>query len=665
MRGLGRIREFLGRVRRAARPAVRLRRWVDDLSDGGVTADEWIARRQSAGRLYVDLADSRVADLRRQEPVMAQATLDAASRVLRHEFDLLGSGPYTPVDPDRRIEPGGYTPIDWDLDPVSGIRFPRGIPHTRWNFERMRPKGADIKFPWEISRCQHWPLLGQAYRLTGDDRYALEIVHELRDFMQANPIGVGVNWTCTMDVGLRAANWALGLELIRSCRTLPDDWWAESYKALFDHGAFIECNLENNYEVTSNHFLSNVIGLFYLAAVFRDLPRGAIWNRQCRTWLAEEMTTQVLADGADYESSVPYHRLVSELFLGAARLADYGGQPLPESLLQRLRTMVALLAAVVRPDGLMPQIGDADDGRLHILSGYGTWQPQDPRHLFGPAACFFSSPDWMRLAGDVGAWEAAWWGFNPPAQTLSEPAHRDGACHFPDAGWVVMRQQSHYLFISNGIVGTNGFGNHKHNDQLGFEYHTGGRPWLVDAGSYVYTSDPEARNLFRSTRSHNTVMVDGEEQNELRPDSLFRMFEKANPERGELAEHDGLLEYCGRHQGYTRLPDPVVHQRAFRFVPETGALTVLDMLTGRGTHRLRWHFHFAPGVSVVPRGPGRFDMERSGATLTMSAPPELRPVVVPAWYSPSYGVRLECVALELETTASIEPRRDYLFELIP
>ena len=29
------------------------------------------------------------------------------------------------------------------------------------------------------------------------------------------------------------------------------------------------------------------------------------------------MQVQVLADGADYESSVPYHRLVTELFLGA------------------------------------------------------------------------------------------------------------------------------------------------------------------------------------------------------------------------------------------------------------------------------------------------------------------------------------------------------------
>ena len=97
--------------------------------------------------------------------------------------------------------------------------------------------------------------------------------------MEANPIGTGVNWACTMDVALRAANWAIGLELVRACAALTPDFWHDAYGALFDHGVFIEGHLENTYEVTSNHFLSNVVGLFFLAAVFDDLPRGRDWDR--------------------------------------------------------------------------------------------------------------------------------------------------------------------------------------------------------------------------------------------------------------------------------------------------------------------------------------------------------------------------------------------------
>jgi hypothetical protein len=665
---LGRAGRLLARIRGTAPVAATVqappRRWINELADAELSVSDWIARRQTEGRLYVDIPDAHVAWLRDERPNQVQMTVDAASRVTRHEFNLLGSGPYTPVDPDRAIDTSGYRPIDWYLDPLSGLRFPRGVSIADWNLERMRPGRADVKLPWELARCQHWPVLGQAYRLTRDDRFAIEIARELRDFLDANPIGTAVNWACTMDVALRAANWALALELVRPCAELPAEFWSQAYEALFDHGVFIERHLENTYEVTSNHFLSNVVGLFYVASAFRDLPQGASWDRQCRAWLAQELDVQVLPDGSDFESSVPYHRLVTELFLGSARLADYSGQPLPQAMLARLRSMVDFLAAVVRPDGLMPQIGDADDGRLHILSGYGTWNPQDPRHLFGPAACMFRSNEWSALADDWTAWESVWWGFDSPAIAPRPSPVKKRVCHFADAGLAVFRDDRDYLLVTNGIVGTAGFGNHKHNDLLGFEYHAEGAALIVDPGSFVYTADPDARNQFRSTRSHNTLTIDAEEQNEVRPEWLFRMFEKATPEVLEIVEHDDAVEYRGRHRGYARLPEPVVHERTFAIERTTGAIAIVDRLDGRGLHRLRWHFHFAPGVEVTMREPGVFDVRRDAVLRQLTVPSELRAAIAPAWYSPSYGVRLPCVALDLDELTNVDGRQ-YTFQIAP
>ena len=655
---LSRLRRVPAAIAAADTPP---RRWSDDLSEAGLTAAEWLATRQASGRLFVDLPDGSLDRLRAQHPDLVQATVAAADRVLRHEFDLLGSGPYTPVDPDRTLDASGYRPIDWYLDSVAELRFPRGVTLSAWNFEQMRPVGADIKRPWELARCQHWPLLGQAYRLTRDDRFAWEIVRELRDFIDANPVGTAVNWACTMDVALRAANWALALELIRPC-ALPMDVWADAYEALFDHGAFIERHLENNYEVTSNHFLSNVVGLFYVAAVFRDVPRGALWDGQCRGWLTQEMDVQVLPDGADYESSVPYHRLVSELFLGAARIADASPTPLPARFLDRLSTMIGVLAAVLRPDGLMPQIGDADDGRLHVLSGYGTWKPQDPRHLFGPAACLFQRADWLRDAGACGEWEAAWWGFDPSRVAVGPPESPPAIRHFPHAGLTAFRRNDDWLLITNGVVGTGGFGNHKHNDLLSFEYHAGGEPVIVDPGSYVYTSNPDARNLFRSTRSHSTVCVDDCEQNEIRPEWLFRMFEKASPEHLFVRDDVDALEYRGRHRGYARLPEPVVHERTFRLRRSDGALVIADVLDGRGSHHLRWHFHFAPGVAIEMAANDAVDIAASRIRLQMTLPPDLTPAIASGWYSPSYGLREPCMVLDLEAVEQVG-RREYRFQL--
>jgi hypothetical protein len=638
------------------------RRWSEELQGAGVTAAGWIAARRETPRLYAALPDATLDRLRTQHPEQVRATTAAAERIVGHEFDLLGSRPFTPRDPDRAAGISGYQPIDWYLDPIKGLRFPRGLRIADFNLETMRPGLADIKLPWELGRCQHWPVLGQAFQLTGDPRFAHEIAHQLEDFLEANPVGAAVNWSCTMDVALRAANWALALDQIASA-PLPDSFWPVAYEALFDHGVFITRHLENAYEVTSNHFLSNVVGLFYVAAAFEDLPLGASWDAQCRGWLTRELDVQVLADGTDYESSVPYHRLVTELFLGAARLAEHRGAPFAAVLLERIGTMVEFLASAIRPDGLMPQVGDADDGRLHVFTEYGTWNPQDASHLFGPAACMFNRGDWLALGGSSGAWESLWWGLDPSRVDRAAVPGAAPLRHFPNAGITVMRHDRDYLLVTNGAVGTAGFGNHKHNDLLGFEFHVDGAPLVVDAGSYVYTSDPDARNLFRSTSWHNTVMVDRQEQNEFKPEWLFRMFERATPEHLEVADRGDTLHYRGRHNGYRRLPAPVTHERAFTWQLASRALEIADLFEGDGRHSIAWHFHFAPGVVVVLAGAGAIDLQTPTVWLRMTHPPDLEARAVEAWYSPSYGVRVPCTAVDFAATIDVSGRPGFAFSI--
>jgi hypothetical protein len=619
----------------------------------------WVAERRGRPMTYAGLEDAALARVRRELPPYVDAVIAAAERSLRHEFNLLGSGSFVPVDPDRPAE-GGYRPIDWYLDPVRQLRFPRGVPHKEWKLYEMRPGNADVKYPWELARCQHWVALGQAYRLTGDERFAREIAAQLDDFVEANPVGVGINWTCTMDVGLRAVSWVIALDLVRAS-ALDDAFWSRAGGALFDHGLFIKGNLENTYEVTSNHFLSNVAGLWFLSAMFDDRDEGRAWQAFARESLEKEIDVQILSDGADFESSVPYHRLVAELFLGSSRLADVRGEPLSEHYRSRVRDMIAYLADVTRPDGLMPQSGDADDGRLHVMSGLGTATPQDARHLLGPAAAIFSRPDWMTIGGDDAAWEAAWWGLGvtrPPAAVYPCVARL-----YPDAGHAIVREGSNYLLVTNSIVGTKGFGNHKHNDQLSFEYHAGG-PVVVDPGSYVYTSDPAARNQFRGTAYHNTLLVDGVEQNEFNPEWLFRTFEHAKALHLEFGERDGVAVYHGRHVGYTRLPHPITHERRFTFDRKSGRLSIDDELSGSGSHELCWHFHLAPGVDGTAAD-GGIRLSGPGVRVDLEFDPALRAEIVGAWYSPSYGVRLPCRALNLSLQATLDAPRRWRFSFVP
>ena len=659
---LSRVRTLLGLASRPAdKPARPLPVLSGELTSLGIPEQEWLAKQRAGGRIYADIGEPQLRDAAARYPQRAAETIVGADRVMRHEFNLLGSGPFVPIDPDRS---SSDRRIDWNLDPIRRARFARGVPHKQWNMETMRPAGADVKLPWELGRCQHLVPLGQAYRLTSDPRYALEVFSQIEDFAAANPTGMGVQWICTMDVAIRAANWTLALALVRACEAIDATRWMNAYRVLFDHGVFIENNLENTYEVTSNHFLSNIVGLQFLAAAFAELPSGSRWRTQTREWLEQEMRAQVLDDGADYESSIPYHRLVTELFLSAGHLAAFRGEPLSDRYTSRLRAMCDYLAAVLRPDGLMPQVGDADDGRLHIFSSYGEWQPQDARHLLAPAAAFFGVDRWRALAGHDNGWEAAWWGFGVPAERTSQSFPPAPLEHFPHAGVTVFRTSRTYLLVTNGIVGTNGFGNHKHNDQLSFEYHVDGVPVVVDPGTGVYTSDPAIRNRFRGTASHNTAMIDGVEQNDIRFEWLFRMFETSRPEHVRVDEAPGALEYEGRHHGYERLPSPVTHARRVTLERSSEHLHVADTFVGTGRHSLSWRFQCAPGA-VVTVGAEGVEIAAPSVRVRLSVPDAVRVEVEDAWYSPSYGVMLPARAIGLRTDIELNGSATFAFEFVP
>ena len=58
---------------------------------------------------------------------------------------------------------------------------------------------------------------------------------------------------------------------------------------------------------------------------------------------------------------------------------------------------------------------------------------------------------------------------------------------------------------------------------LSFELFVRDKVFIIDPGTYVYTSNKEERNLFRSTRKHNTVVVDGKNQHKIYENDLFKM----------------------------------------------------------------------------------------------------------------------------------------------
>lgn len=516
--------------------------------------------------------------------------LERAERILAHRFDLLGSGP---SDLGPRI--------DWQLDFKSGRRWEHA--HIS-RVPTVVADESDIKVPWELSRCQHLPLLSAAHRLSGDTRFLDELGAQLSSFIATNPVEFGVTWSCTMDVAIRAANWVAAL-----CLAMPaasDAPWLEpALGSLLLHCRFIRGHLEWG-EVRGNHYLSDVVGLLIACTPFSAGAEGHAWAAWATDQLEREMAHQVRPDGCDQEASIAYHRLVTELFLCGAQAADsLCPGALSDGYRERLRRMLEFVSAYTRPDGLAPQIGDADDGRFLPLGDYGA-DSRDHRHLYAQAGL-------------------PW---------------RDGRDHaaYPDGGWYVMRYGALWGIVRCGDVGLGGIGAHAHNDQLSFELALGRQPLIVDPGSYLYTADARARNEFRSTGAHSTLSVGGHEQNQLREDYLFTLPEETHA-RCLRFEADGpLAVFEGEHTGFRSLARAARHRRELSFDGHSGVVMITDtVLDGEGEDLL-WSFPLAPcetveaqtSLALATFAGAKLEIEAVGAILT----------VEDGWLSPSYGVRV-------------------------
>ena len=183
---------------------------------------------------------------------------------------------------------------------------------------------------------------------------------------------------------------------------------------------------------------------------------------------------------------------------------------------------------------------------------------------------------------------------------------------------------------------------HKHNSRLSFELFAYDKSFIIDPGAYIYTADKDMRNLFRSTWYHNTVVVDGEEQNRFDENELFSMGHDAavKVNRWEITEEYDLLD--AEHSGYQRLKSPVIHRRQIFFNKAGGYWVVRDMLSSEGSHQFNLYFHFAPlEVELDNEFPLAVKTRTRGANSAI-IPLEAEGVsveILDGWVSYRYGVK--------------------------
>ncbi len=552
----------------------------------------------------------------------------------------------------------------WNFDFISGTEWPY---LRRECHERIRHDGSDVKVPYELSRLQFLPVLGKAHVLTGEESYRGAAKDLLSHWIRSNPVPVGVNWTLAMEAALRAMSICFLLNLLSPIRREEEPWLANVTRSLAQHLLYIEANIEFSHLLTSNHYLSDIVGLYCLSA-FLDGEGMAARRREYRQRIEAEMAQQVYEDGGDYEASTGYQVLVTQLFATALLLMRAErSAPATPALVERLRMMFRFFNTVASTSCELPHVGDCDDGRTELLLDdlqQMTHSPIAQRNSLRVSRLLGLGQRLFGVGAGAGD-DAAWYGLTgttrfPYSQPQVNPSSASPIKVLPKSGIGVLKHGSAELLffaIPNGIFGK---GSHTHNDKLSFVLRVGGHEVLSDSGTGCYTRDIATRNRFRSTAAHNTLLIDGTEQNRIHsgPGGLFLLGNEAavSPIQ-EGREAQGCFLRAS-HTGYRSLG--VTHTRTIRVVDDRRAFVIEDELEGDGVHNFELNFQLAPNrnaeLSAAENGILCRILGDGQIQLAVAGPARLQGAVQPSLISTTYGTMVPAMKVRICGRAAVPAR---------
>ncbi len=355
--------------------------------------------------------------------------------------------------------------------------------------------------------------LWDAFRRTGDRKYTDKAEAIIRSWIRQNPRSAGGNGWSPYTVDLRLTHWL-------SYYTYAEKVLSEDFKNA------LLASIHEQYEYLSGHVEKDILGNHYfedlktlmLCAVFFGDERMLMCSLEA---LKKECGEEILADGMHFECSPMYHKLVLEGIMKAAAALKGFGRPD-----KKLESCIShMLDAAWSMEGSLeriPLFNDAGDNVAKSLDALVL----AAREHFGIT-----------------------------------PVYRD---RFPQAGFYLFSHENWKLIIDAGGPGASYVPGHIHCDALSFELFCGGRPVLVNCGTYAYQT--EQRSFFRSTAAHNTVCIDGKEQSQCW--DVFRVAKRSSVR--VIDADDSHLTAEMRDQAGHRV------RRSFVFNAERQELTVTD-----------------------------------------------------------------------------------------
>lgn len=418
----------------------------------------------------------------------------------------------------------------------------------------------DNQWQFSLARMNWFKNYIGAYQRTKDEKYVLAWMNQIESWLElANP-----GYPRTIDTGRRLENWVIShwifVTKLKSPSVTPE-FNAKMLLSMAEQAEFLYN--PDHWRRYSNWGSFENSGFSKLVIMFPEFKRNVMWLREIYFRMRFQLNESFHSDGMHQEVSPGYHSHELEVWFDFLQLALLNGvknpwhfqiplQPLEKLMLPPANTLMYLY----KPTGVFPQVSDTDE--------------RDERELLLKIGKHWNRADFIYVATD---------GKEGKIPDKTSVAFPEGGYYIMRSGWgnkdLPFNEELYLLFD----CGTN-YPWHAHYDILNIVATAYGYDLLKDPGRFTY-NEGTAREQFKSTAAHNTIVIDRKDQ--------ARRYTPLPARWHSLIGFDYV-------SGVQTSNSPVIHQRSVFFVkPEYWI--VIDRLLGNDSHYYDQYWHLSDKAS--------------------------------------------------------------------
>ena len=408
----------------------------------------------------------------------------------------------------------------------------------------------------------------------------------IQRWFEENPPGHGNGWE-PYPISLRIVNW---IKWSMSGNELNE----KLLKSIMTQANWLEQNLETH--LLGNHLFSNAKALCFVGLFFDSNEADKLYKRGLKI-IEKELPEQVLVDGGNFELSPMYHIIFLEDLLDLFNIHQVFDRKPPKGLEQRIPLMISWLDNMCHPDG---EISFFNDASLDMAPSV----KEIKSYAMGFGFKKFDQENLVKRIVDL-----------------------------PYSGYSRVEVKDAVAIVDRAAIGPDYLPGHAHADTLSFELSLFGQRVIVNSGTSLYEVSKQ-RHLERSSESHSTVVIDGENSSEVWDG--FRVAKRAKVSERIHSEDNGILKLSACHDGFKRLTGKPIHHREWVF--EEQHLIVKDTISGKGSHNIDVVFPIHPDVILKDRKNKNITLDVNGNFIKFTLEDATSIEIVASSYYPEFGV---------------------------